>query len=89
MIGEAGGAKIESLFRTPYFCMDRLTLDNDAPLTLPLDKGFHHLFVHAGTATVGGTTLERGRSYIVPAGMGEYTLSAREKTLLLKTFLPV
>ncbi|MBV9850742.1 MAG: hypothetical protein JO250_13800, partial [Armatimonadetes bacterium] len=90
VIAEARGVKVESIFRTPYFSMDRLSLAAGESLPQPLADGFHHLFLHAGTATVGGATLEQGRSYVLPAALGEYTLQAGDKdVVILKTFLPV
>ena len=90
IIAEGPGVKVEKLFRTPYFCTDRLTLAAGQSLPQPLDDGFHHLFLHAGTATVGDATLEQGRSYVLPAALGEYTLTAGDKdTVILKTYLPV
>lgn len=90
VIEEANGAKTENIFRAAHFNTDRVTLTAGASLIQSLADGFHHVFVHAGTATVGGTTLSQGRSYVFPAAMGEYTLTAGNKdAVLLKTYLPV
>ena len=90
VITDNNGAKVESLFRTAHFNTDRLTLAAGASLAQSLADGFHHVFVHAGTATVNGHTLAQGRSYVFPAAMGEYTLTAGSKdAALLKTYLPV
>ena len=90
VIDDQNGAKIESLFRTAHFNTDRMTLSAGASLDQSLADGFHHVFVHAGTATVGGQTLSQGRSYVFPAAMGQYTLTAGDKdAVLLKTYLPV
>ncbi len=79
MLEDANGGKAESLFRTPYFNLDRLTVSAGASLPQSLADGFHHLFVHAGTATVGGRTLAQGRSYVLPAALGEYAIEAGDK----------
>ncbi len=90
IIAEAQGAKVEAIFRTPYFQMDRLTLAPGSFLPQSLADGFHHLFLYAGTATVGGVALAQGQSYVLPAAGGEYTLQAADKELvILKTYLPV
>ncbi len=90
VVSEGNGAKTESLFRTAHFNTDRVTLTAGSSLAQSLADGFHHVFVHAGTATVGGLTLAQGRSYLFPAVMGEYTLTAGDKdAVLLKTYLPV
>lgn len=82
-------AKTESLFRTPYFNLDRLTVNGGASLGQSLATGFHHLFLHAGTARIGETKLEQGRSYVVPAVLGEYRIEADDQdVVILKTYLP-
>ncbi len=87
---ESSGCKTESLFRTPYFNLDRLTINPGGALEQSLQYGFHHLFVHQGTAKIGERTLEQGRSYVLPAGLDAYTVEATETpAVLLKTFLPV
>ena len=84
------GGKVERLFRTPHFNLDRLTVRAGASLPQSLAEGFHHLFVHAGTATVSGRALEQGRSYLLPARLGEYAIEAGDKdAVILKTYLPV
>ena len=90
VVEEAGGAKTESLFRTAHFNTDRLTVSAGSSLPQPLADGFHHVFVHAGAATIGGHALAQGRSYVLPAALGEYTIKASDKdVVLLKTYLPV
>ena len=87
---DANGAKTENIFRTAHFNTDRLTVTAGSSLPQSLADGFHHLFVHAGTATIGEHTLAQGRSYVLPAAMGEYTIEAGDKdAVLLKTYLPV
>ena len=90
VIADASGGKTESLFRTAHFNTDRLTVSASASLPQSLEDGFHHLFVHAGEAAVGGRTLAQGRSYVLPAALGAYTIEAGPKdVVLLKTYLPV
>ena len=90
VVEEAGGAKTENIFRTAHFNTDRITITAGASLPQSLADGFHHVFVHAGTATVGGHTLAQGRSYVFPAALGEYMIEAEGKdAVLLKTYLPV
>lgn len=90
VIAETGGAKTESLFRTAHFHTDRLSVTAGQSLPQSLADGFHHLFVHAGTASVGGLTLAQGRSYVLPASLGEYIVAAGDTdAVLLKTYLPV
>ncbi len=90
VIEDASGAKTENIFRTAHFNTDRLTLTAGSSLLQSLADGFHHVFVHAGTATIGGHTLAQGRSYVLPAALGEYTIEAGDKdAVLLKTYLPV
>ncbi len=87
---DLGDAKTETLFHTPYFNLDRLTLAASASLGQSLAGGFHHLFMHQGTAQIGGATLEQGRSYVIPAMLGEYTLQTSDApAVILKTYLPV
>jgi mannose-6-phosphate isomerase class I len=90
VVSEGNGAKTESLFRTAHFNTDRVTITAGSSLPQSLADGFHHVFVHAGEAKVGGQALSQGRSYVFPAAMGEYTLTAGGKdAVLLKTYLPV
>jgi mannose-6-phosphate isomerase class I len=90
VIAEGQGSKTESLFRTPYFNTDRVTVTAGALLPQSLADGFHHLFVHSGTATVAGWTLVQGHSYVLPALLSEYVLEAGDKgAVLFKTYLPV
>ena len=90
VLAERDGCKTESLFRTPYFNLDRLTINPNGSLEQSLSDGFHHLFVHQGTAQIGDTTLAQGRSYVLPAALGAYTVEATDTSVvLLKTFLPV
>jgi len=90
VLEESSGCKTEALFRTPYFHLDRLTIGPGRSLEQSLSDGFHHLFVHQGTARIGDKTLEQGRSYVLPAGLGAYTVEATETpVVILKTFLPV
>ncbi len=90
VIEDANGAKTENIFRTAHFNTDRVTLTAGSSLPQSLTDGFHHVFVHAGAATIGGHTLAQGRSYVLPAAMGEYRVEAGDKdAVLLKTYLPV
>ena len=90
MIEDLGHAKTESIFRTPYFNLDRVTIKAGASLDQSLADGFHHLFLHQGTVKAGDTTLEQGRSYVLPAALGKYIVSAGDKdAVILKTYLPV
>jgi len=90
VVEEGGGSKTESLFRTAHFNSDRLTVTAGSSLPQSLADGFHHLFVHAGTPTVGGRALAQGRSYVLPTMLGEYAIEAGDKdAVILKTFLPV
>jgi len=89
-VEEANGGRTESLFRTPHFHTDRLTVSAGSSLPQSLADGFHHLFVHAGTPAAGGRTLAQGRSYVLPAALGEYAIEAGDKdAVILKTYLPV
>lgn len=90
IISEENGAKVEALFRTPYFNLDRLTLAPGTSLRQSLADGFHHVFVYAGRASLGAAALAQGQSYLLPAALGEYTLQAADQpVVLLKTYLPV
>jgi len=90
VVEDANGTKTENIFRTAHFNTDRITINAGASLPQSLADGFHHVFVHAGTATIGGQTLAQGRSYVLPAALGEYTVEAGDKdVVLLKTYLPV
>jgi len=83
-------SKVETIFRTPYFATDRLTVSPGASLPQSAADGFHHLFVHAGEATIRERKLAQGRSYILPATLREYAIEAGNKTaVLLKTYLPL
>ena len=90
VIEDKNGAKTENIFRTAHFNTDRLTITAGSSLPQSLADGFHHVFVHAGTPTVGDHTLAQGRSYVLPASLGEYAINAGDKAaVLLKTYLPV
>ena len=90
VVTDEPNGKVESLFRTAHFATDRLTIPAGAALPMSLADGFHHLFVHAGEATIAGLAIAQGRSYILPAALGEYALGAGDKdAVLLKTYLPV
>ena len=89
VVVESQGSKTEAIFRTPYFDTDRLTVAAGSSLPQSLADGFHHLFVHAGTPTVAGRTLSQGRSYVLPAALGEYAIAASgQDAVILKTYLP-
>jgi mannose-6-phosphate isomerase class I len=90
VIEDANGTKTENIFRTAHFNTDRVTVSAGSSLPQSLTDGFHHVFVHAGTAKLGGHTLVQGRSYVLPAALGDYTIKAGGKdAVLLKTYLPV
>ncbi len=89
LLSETDGGKVESIFRTPYFNMDRITLGDGGSQGLSSAAAFHHLFVHAGSVKIGEIELVQGRSYIVPASAGDYQLTAAKAgAVLLNTFLP-
>jgi mannose-6-phosphate isomerase class I len=86
---ESPGVLVESVFRTPYFNLDRLTLSTTGRAALATTNSFHHLFVFKGDARIGKTLLLRGQSYIVPANAGSYHLEAADdNTVVLLTSLP-
>jgi mannose-6-phosphate isomerase class I len=90
LLESANGAKIEGLFRTPYFSLDRLTIAAGASLPQSLSDGFHHLFIHAGSALASDLPLSQGRSYFLPAALGNYAVVAGDQeVVILKTTLPV
>ncbi len=90
VMDEDASSKTERLFRTPYFCTDRLTVRAGKGAAQSAAEGFHHLFVHSGTAAMGDVSLEQGHSYVVPASVGAYDLRAADgEAVLLKTYLPV
>jgi len=90
VVEEGGEGKTESLFRTAHFNTDRLTVMAGSSLPQSLASGFHHLFVHAGMPTIGGRVLAQGRSYVLPAALGEYAVEAGDReAVILKTSLPV
>ena len=83
-------AKWRPYFAPRFSIWNRLTVSAGASLPQSLAEGFHHLFVHRGTATVSGRTLAQGRSYLLPALLGEYALEAGDKeAIILKTYLPM
>ncbi|MDR3710668.1 MAG: hypothetical protein P4L33_20395 [Capsulimonadaceae bacterium] len=88
-VSSAGGAKVEVLFETPYFLLDRITLSPGASASLNAWSGFHHLFVLAGTAHAGPTQLRQGQSFIVPAVCGGYDVTSSEGATIFKTSLPI
>ncbi len=90
VLEDSDGCKTESLFRTPFFSLDRLTVRPGSTLKQSLAYGFHHLFLHQGSARIGEWTLAQGRSYLLPAALETYSLEAVDTpAVLLKTFLPV
>lgn len=89
LIFDDGVARVESIFRTPYFNTDRITLTTHDHLPQSLEDGFHHLFIHAGSCKIGECTLNQGESYVVPAAVGEYSLVAVDAVTIFKSYLPV
>jgi mannose-6-phosphate isomerase class I len=90
LISDVDGAKVESLFRTPYFNLDRISLAEETSISQSAGEGFHHLFLHAGNAKIGAFDLIQGRSYIIPAAAGDYMINAAGgNVVILKTFLPI
>ena len=87
-LSDQNGAKVESLFRTPYFNLDRISTEAGAEYRDNASGGFHHLFVHAGNAVIGNTKLAQGQSYLIPAAMGFYNIAAAERVVIFKTYLP-
>ena len=49
-VEDKNGAKTENIFRTAHFNTDRLTITAGSSLPQSLADGFHHVFVHAGSA---------------------------------------
>jgi mannose-6-phosphate isomerase class I len=88
LLSDEAGVKVEALFRTPYFSLDRLTLSEGAATNQSLAQGFHHLFIHGGAARIGAATLDQGRSYMLPAAAGAYDLQSDSGAVILKTYLP-
>lgn len=88
-VSDDGVTKVESLFRTPYFNCDRITLTSHDHFPQSLADGFHHVYVHSGSCKIGDQTLKQGESYVVPAALGEYSLAAVDAAVLFKTYLPV
>jgi mannose-6-phosphate isomerase class I len=89
VISDNGVAKVEVVFRTPYFNTDRITLTTHEHFPQSLADGFHHLFIHAGECKIGDRVLKQGESYVVPADLGEYALVAVDAVTIFKTYLPV
>jgi len=89
VVSDDAGVKTESVFRTPYFNMDRVTVSAGANWTADLSSGFRHVFVHAGSAAAAGAPYAQGQSYVLPAALGALELSAEKQTVLLVTYLPV
>jgi len=89
LLSEQNGAKVEALFRTPYFNLDRISIEAGAEYRDDASGGFHHLFIHAGNAQLGDTKLAQGQSYLIPAATGIYNIAATEKAAIFKTYLPV
>lgn len=88
VISEGSGAKVEKLFRTPYFNLDRIGVAAGSTYTEDASGGFHHLFVHSGNAKTLGADLKQGQSYIIPASAGRYEIQADEPVVIFKTYLP-
>ena len=89
VINQTDIIKIEALFRTSYFNLDRLTLEPSAALRQSATSGFHHLFIFEGDIRIGEDKLIKGQSYIIPAVVGEYDLVAGiNGCTALKTYLP-
>jgi mannose-6-phosphate isomerase class I len=89
VISGDGFAHVESIFRTPYFHMDRIILTGPGRAAQSAAGGFHHLFVHAGSCTLAGRTLRQGQSYLIPAAVGDYLIETDTAATLFKTYLPV
>lgn len=89
IVGEAFGARTESVFRTPYFWLDRITLGENASSVQSSNLEFHHLFVFDGMLKIGDDTLGKGESYLIPGSVGWYRMSASHGAVVFKTYLPV
>lgn len=81
--------KVELLFRTPYFNLDRVTVESNASYKQTLDGGFHHLFVLSGNAAIGKIGIEQGKSYFVPSSLHDYNIVTGDaNAVILKTYMP-
>jgi mannose-6-phosphate isomerase class I len=89
VVSSGANWKIESLFRTPYFDLDRINAGENSLVEQSTADGFHHLFVHSGCAKIGSHELKQGSSYIVPAAIGNYEIKTTNPAVILKTYLPV
>lgn len=88
-ISTSDGCKVEALFQTPYFLLDRLTVHGGGKCAQSASAAFHHLFVFDGSASIAQTSLEKGQSYFVPAAVGDYTIESAAGAVVFKTHLPV
>ncbi|MGO8673723.1 MAG: hypothetical protein ACLQVD_20490 [Capsulimonadaceae bacterium] len=88
VLRQEAAATLESIFRTPYFHMDRIGIQAGAQRQ-SLADGFHHLFLLRGTAWVAGMPLRQGCSCLLPSRIGDYTIESTGGAVLLRTYLPV
>ena len=89
LLSDDKGVRVESLFRTAYFNLDRITMAGDTEIDQSVAGGFHHLFVQDGSARIDDTDLDQGQSFFIPANAGEYGIISENGATILKTYLPV
>ncbi|MFH0890218.1 MAG: type I phosphomannose isomerase catalytic subunit [Candidatus Aenigmatarchaeota archaeon] len=81
----------ESLIDGMFFSVDRITLDKDNRIDLKTNDSFQIVLCLQGNAVFvcgkAKEVLRRGESLLVPASLKDYSITASEKTILLKSFL--
>lgn len=93
LLHEANGVARWQLCHTPYFIVERLTLDAGATLDNRCDGRTLHIWgAIEGRASLDGggheVDLRAVTFTLLPAAMGDYTISAREDSTLLFAYLP-
>ncbi len=74
------------LVSCPHFVTERVDLPGH--LYRPDPERWHLLIVLTGQGNIGEQAFAPGQVWFVPAGAGPFALAARERALLLKTYVP-
>jgi len=83
---ETGIAGRERLIACDKFVLDRCTCNSVQ--TLGGDQRFHLIVIVEGTFQIGGITLSRGETCLLPAASGNVEAAARGHAVLLDCYLP-
>ena len=87
-LGRGPGFREEEIARTPFFVLERLVLEDGEVAADTAGRSFHLLFAASGTPRLrwrgGEEALPFGRTTLLPAALGAYTLAGRGEILRVR-----